>query len=530
MSGKSAVNPFQQIHSFSVSSAASAPNRSVFSTALTALALAACTRTEPAPAPSFEPIFPAITGELMTTSSPNLVDLTGDGALDIVYGSGVDRLRPSQGGYVFTNEPEIPGYVTAVSGATNDVIWTVPNPGEAFTTARFADLNGDGVMDVLMGGREGAFSAYNGVDGSVIWRVSPAAVAKTQVPYNFFTPALIRDANDDGVPDVVVVYGGDDTRLPGEPRAAGYVAAISGADGAVLAVHETPDGNESYASVVVYERPDGREWVIFGTGGETHGGAAYRAPVESLLDGSFAARVERLVEPGEKGVMAPATLVELTGDAELDIVISTFDGRLIAVSGVTRETLWEQRVEGEEAYHPAAVVRIARDGRLGLFVSRGIGAFPRYVGSVHRLYDAADGRVVFQYKDGFHPSGAPLAVDITGDGVDEPFFFSMRYPTAQGGRIHIFHIPSRTMVTHDIPTNLASTPAIADPRRTGSLELILLSWNIGETTEAPDWRDLRSHLMRLDLTAATPEFRSWGGYMGTAADGQYRPVRSNERE
>jgi outer membrane protein assembly factor BamB len=468
----------------------------------------------------------------MINSSPNFIDLTGDGVLDIVFGSGVDRLRPRQGRYVFTSEPEIPGYVTAVSGATNEVIWKVPNPGEAFTTPRFVDLNRDSVMDVVMGGREGAFTAYNGVDGSVLWRVAPGAVAKTPVPYNFFTPALMRDANGDGIADLVVVYGGDDTKLPGEPRASGFITAISGADGAVLAVLQTPDGNESYASVVVYERPDGAEWVIFGTGGETHGGAAYRAPVASLLDGSFAARVEQLVAPGEKGVMAPATIVELTGDDELDIVISTFDGRLIAVSGSTREALWEQRVEGEEAYHPAAVVRIARDGRLGLFISRGIGTFPRYAGSVHRLYDATDGRVIFQYKDGFYPSGAPLAVDLTGDGVDEPFFFSMRYPTAQGGRIHIYHIPSRGVVNHDIPTNLASTPAIADPRATGTLELILLSWNIDaiSESEAPSWRNLRSHLMRLDLSAATPEFRGWAAYMGTATDGHYRTTADNERE
>jgi hypothetical protein len=417
-----------------------------------------------------------------------------------------------------------------VSGATNDVIWRVPNPGEAFTTPRFAVVNGDGIMDVIMGGREGAFSAYNGVDGSVLWRVAPAAVATTPVPYNFFTPALIRDANGDGVSDLVVVYGGDDTKVPGEPRDAGYLAVISGADGVVLAVHATPDGNESYASTVVYERADGTEWVIFGTGGETHGGAAYRAPVASLLDGRFATRVEQLVPPGEKGIMAPATLVELTGDDELDIVISTFDGRLITVSGATLEALWEQRVEGEEAYHPAAVVRITPDGRLGLFVSRGIGTFPRYAGTAHRLYDAVVGRVIYQYTDASYPSGAPLAVDLTGDGVDEPFFFSMRYPTAQGGRIHILHAPSRHLVTHDISSNLASTPAIADPRAMGTLELILLSWEIGKVSEAPGWRDLRSHLMRLDLNAAMPVFRSWAGYMGTAMDGQYRPGGVDERE
>src|SRR5690606_23795042 len=130
----------------------------------------------------------------------------------------------------------------------------------------------------------------------------------------------------------------------------------------------------------------------------------------------------------------PATLVELTGDAEPDIVISTFDGRLIAVDGATGATLWTHRAEGEESYHPAAVARIARDGRLGLLVSRGIGAFPRYAGSVHRIHDAADGSVVYEYRTPLQPAGAPLAVDLTGDGIEQPIFCSPRYPAHPGDR------------------------------------------------------------------------------------------------
>lgn len=487
-----------------------------------ALILAAC--GEPAPEPSFDLVFPPVRGELMTNSSPNLADLDGDGVLDIVFGTGKDRTKPEGGRYVFTREPEIPGYVTAVSGATNRVLWKAPNPGEAFTTPRFVDLNRDGVLDVVMGGREGAFSAYSGVDGALLWRVAPAAVARTPVPYCFFTPALIRDANGDGVPDLVVTYGGNDLKLPGEPRDPGFVAVISGADGAVLAVHATPDGKETYSSPVVYERANGEEWVVFGTGGETHAGAAYRAPVASLLDGTFAARLERLVPPGEKGVIAPGTVVELTGDGEPDIVISTFDGRLFAVDGASGQTLWEQRVEGEEAYHPAAVARIARDGHLGLVVSRGTGTFPRYTGSVHRLYDAVTGRLLYEYRNAMQPGGAPLAVDLTGDGIDEVFFFSMRYPVAQGARIQILHARSKTLIVQDVPTNMGATPTLAAIRPEGTLELIGTSWRILPGTGTPTWRDLEAQMFRVDLTVKAPAFRTWAAYMGTATDGRYRPA------
>jgi hypothetical protein len=462
---------------------------------------------------------------MMVNSSPNAVDLNGDGVADIVFGSGVDRLRPSHDGYVFTTEPEVPGRVIAVSGATNEVLWMAPNPGEAFTTPRFADLTGDGRLDVLIGGREGALSAYRGVDGALLWRTDPADIAVTPVPYNFFTPAVVGDLTGDGVPDLVVTYGGDDTRLPGADRDPGYLAVIAGADGLVVASHVSPDGNEVYSSPVVYRRPDGTEWVVFGTGGETHPGAAFRAPLTSLLDGTFADRAERLTEPGSKGVIAPATLVDVTGDGELDILVSTFDGRLIAIAGATGETIWTHEAPGEEAYHQPAVVRLDGEGRLGLFVSRGIGVFPRYVGSSHRLHDARDGTLLYEFKESNYPGGAPLATDLTGDGVDEPIFFSMRYPSDQGGRIHVLRVATQELLIHDLAGNLASTPLIADPRGTGTLELITVPWRIGagDGESAPSWRNLEWELLRLDLGARTPATISWGGYMGTRADGHFAP-------
>lgn len=268
----------------------------------------------------------------------------------------------------------------------------------------------------------GAFSAFSGKDGALLWRVKPESITKTPFPYNFYTPAVINDANGDGVVDLIVVHGGDDTKMPGQPRDSGYVAVISGADGAVLKVLASPDHNELYAAPIVYQRPAGAQWLILGTG-------------------------------AKKGVIAPPTLVELTGDAEPDIVVNTFDGRLVVVDGATGKTIWQRVDANEEAYHQPAVVRLAPDGQLGLFVSRGIGAFPKYVGTTHRLLDARTGALLHEYRDPNYPAGAPLAVDLNGDGFDEPFFFTTRFPTAQGARIHILDRAAGKLITHDVATN-----------------------------------------------------------------------------
>jgi outer membrane protein assembly factor BamB len=486
--------------------------------------VAACAAADRAPAPSFAPLFPPVTGTLMTESSPNLIDLDGDSVPDIVFGTGVDRVRPAGRRLQFTGEPAVSGEVVAVSGATNRVLWQVPNPRDAFTTPRFARLNGDAVPDVVMGGREGVLTAFDGRNGAVLWRIVGEDVATTPFPYYFLTPAIVGDVTGDGVPDLVDAYGGNDTRGPKDTRDPGFLVVVSGKDGRVVKAQPVPDSAEAYASPVTYRRKDGSEWVVFGTGGETMPGAAYRAPVASLLDGTFAERVETLVPRGTKGVIAPTTVLDLNGDGEPDLVVSPFDGRLAAIDGATGRPLWQREDRNEETYHSAAVVRLAPD-RLGLFVSRGMGAFPRYVGSVHRLFDARDGHELYAFRDPNNPAGAPLAIDLTGDGVDEVVFSSTRFPVAQGGRLHVLHLGSKTVVTHDVNGNFWCTPTIADPRHRGTLELIGLAWLAGPNGESAAHPDLTWQLVRLDLNAKTPAHRTWAGYMGTDADGQYRAAR-----
>jgi hypothetical protein len=165
------------------------------------------------------------------------------------------------------------------------------------------------------------------------------------------------------------------------------------------------------------------------------------------------------------------------------------------------------------------------------------------VGSVHRLLSADDGRVLYEHRDALYPGGAPLAIDLDADGVDEPIFFTVRFPTGHGGRIYILDVASDSVIAHDVPTNLWTTPVIADPRGKGTLELIGLAWSLRTDARspagasspggfdvlgdpgsgAPTWRDLRWQLLRLNLAGRTPDSRSWAAYMGTAADGQYTP-------
>ena len=78
-----------------------------------------------------------------------------------------------------------------------------------------------------------------------------------------------------------VLLLGSATRVPGK------VLIFSGADGQILSSSVVPDGRESYYSPVLHQSQDGTTTVLFGTGGETHGGALWYITLHDLYKGNI---------------------------------------------------------------------------------------------------------------------------------------------------------------------------------------------------------------------------------------------------
>jgi len=62
---------------------------------------------------------------------------------------------------------------------------------------------------------------------------------------------------------------------------------LSGHTGQVLQWVVTPDGHESYYSPVMTTRRDGTPMILFGTGGETNGGALWHITLGDLYKGDI---------------------------------------------------------------------------------------------------------------------------------------------------------------------------------------------------------------------------------------------------
>lgn len=450
------------------------------------------------PAPTWE-----VGGVWSSSSSPRAADLDGDGVLDLVLGHG-------------SESPEDPlvtfGGVTAHDGATGALLWEVTTRQEVFGSACFVELGGTPGPDLVLGGRHAELVALDGATGAELW-TWPMDVATSRAAgwFGFYSARPLDDLDGDGVPELLLANGGDPLAGPLDPRPPGRLVVLSGATGAVVGDAATPDGAETYLSPIPIQGG-----FLFGTGGETWPGGLFRATVGDVLAGDLST-AEELVDGGTKGAIAPPAVTDLDGDGLDDVVLSTFGGSLVAVSGAGGE-LWRVDLPDHEAHGGPGLGQLDGDGVPDVFASFPEGTFPAYVGMTHLAVSGATGEVLWQQDLGVYASSGPALVDLDGDGLDEPIFGVNE--GALGGELRWTPWRWDPVAREAAPLADAferagvSNPYVGDLDRDGDLELVVVTASMGD---GATWQ-----LRRYDLDAVAPERVAWGAYLGTDHDGRYR--------
>ncbi len=429
--------------------------------------------------------------------------------LDAIVGHGVTARDSRRAG--------ASGSVTAHDGRNGVRLWEFRTTREVVSTPTLADLNGDGVSDPILGARDGVFFALNGRSGAPLWTFKADDKPGAPGRLNHYSPARIPDVDGDGVVDLVQTSGGDVSIPAGDPRPPGHLLLVSGRTGKLLAAARTPDGGETYTSPLI-----SRGRVIFGTGGETHPGGLWAAKLADLRKGDLSAAKQLTAATGQKGLIAPPALADLTGDGVEDVVAAFFDGRVVAINGATDATIWSHAVPGGETHFSPVVGQFGVGPRPDVFALINVGTWPRHHASEALWIDGDSGRIAVRRRLKGIADGTPVAVDTDGDGRDEVLYWERRGDDTVVLRWDMTGdpVPMWTYVGRT-----PSTPWVGDLDGDG-----VLDWLHAFMSPPRGVRQQASHqfeasvtwtLQRRALGRHVPAHVAFGAYLGTRGDGRY---------
>ncbi|MGB3587272.1 MAG: PQQ-binding-like beta-propeller repeat protein [Tunicatimonas sp.] len=454
-----------------------------------------------------------------TFSSPRTTDLNGDGVKDIILGAGAAELTPSDSAII------------ALDGASGEMLWRVAARDQVFGSAALKDIDGDGVEDVVIGGRSAVLKAISGASGKVLWEFFPAAKLKEVRKakwYNFYNPQFIPDQDQDGLEDLLVSNGGDVLVEAYDPnRPAGYLMVLSARTGEVLAKAAMPDDKEIYMSVVAIPSSTENELtVVFGTGGETIGGNLYATTLSDIMHGDLSG-AKLLSSSPNKGFIAPPVAVDLTGDTVPDIVAISVAGDVIAFDGSTFKTLWQTTLPNTEAYSSLAVGNFTSDTIPDLFASVAQGEWPNLEWNRQFMVNGSNGAIEFRDSLGFYQTSTAVAIDLTEDGRDE-IIMSVNYQQVNELYQKFFY---NMLVAIDIGSgdvqqlgetwegsNISSTPWIGDLDGNGMLDIIYCHGT--DLRHTYTFSEMQIHRIATELPIKKPI--SWGAYMGSYCNGLFQ--------
>lgn len=413
--------------------------------------------------------------------------------------------------------------VVAINGTDGSLLWRQPANDQVFGSALFRDVTGDAVPDVFIGGRTAGFWALNGTNGHVLWQFWPDTTAAADSGYyNFYLPQWVPDADGDQHPDLLLTNGGDAAATPLDTmRPPGKLLVLSSANGAVLTEHEMPDGKETYCSPLLFG--PNRSRVLVGSGGESIRGNYFEVGLADFWASGFADAVA-LASDSAKGFVVPPSFGPLTADTVPDIVLPVLNGRVLAFDGSTRALLWTYSAPGYESYVSPTLGNFTNDSTADVFVVQAKGVWPFYSHYVALLLDGGSGAILWSDTTSKYALTQANALDWDGDGLDEV----LRIVNRDAGFAMVefenqFYVTdfqsgsSTAFGTARDGLNLFSTPTIVDLEGDGTLEIVY-----GYNTNTQQWstnNGARIECMQLPAWDAAP---AWPGYLGANSDGYFQ--------
>ncbi|MGC6471150.1 MAG: T9SS type A sorting domain-containing protein [Flavobacteriales bacterium] len=442
-------------------------------------------------------------------SSPRATDLNSDGVDDIILGAGTDGFASPYG-------------AIALDGVDGSTLWLMQSTNEIFSSPIHHDFNGDNIDDVVVAGRDAELRLIDGSDGSLIWKFwNYSGVHPNDSGwYNFYSPQIIEDLNNDGISDLLCANGGDHSLDAFEfDRPPGQLLFIDGANGQVLNQAFVPDSNETYMSPLVVDINQGSNLhILFGTGGETIEGNLWLCDFEDLLNEDLSNAVP-LLENTTLGLIAPPSISDLNNDNVLDIVCQTFEGRIAVIDGSSLELLWDFHMPNTESSASAILGNFTpSDNYTDVFATLYGGAQSSYSNFYQVLLDGHTGEVLFMDSIGDFNFATPVAFDSNNDGNDEVLISTTNMTDSFIHELVLidFVTSTQSAILSTSGGDVWSSPLIQDIDGDGLLDIISVTQN-----NNPFVSDGIT-IYRTNTSYAVPEKGiSWGSYLGNNYNGHF---------
>lgn len=421
--------------------------------------------------------------------------------------------------------------IIALDGRDGKLLWKNSARDQIFGSPTLYDVNKDGVHDIFITGRSSEFKVLDGVSGKAIWSFDSTFYSKNHTKrwFNFYNPQLINDLDNDGLKDILVSNGGDIWVKPFDiNRAPGRIVILSSASGKILAEAEMPDKKEIYMSIAI--RIDDKNFenskIIFGTGGETVPGNLFVGTIGMVLKADLSAAIKLSFGP-EKGFISPPAWVDITGDNIEDIVANSVDGRVLTFDGVNFNAIWEVKIPGTEAYSSMAIGQFNNDKTPDFFVSFAQGVWPNLSWTKQAMINGKNGIVEYTDSLGYYQTSSPVAADLNEDGIDEAIL-NVDYQILDSlGRKSFYNI----LYAFDFPNKEAVPLINGEPGHNvsvtpwiGDLDsdgFLDIVYSHGTNKyQTYTFDGLKVNCLKTKIPISKPI--KWGSYMGSNCDGVYR--------
>lgn len=370
-------------------------------------------------------------------------------------------------------------YVLRPSGGKLVRVWSADLGTMINSSPAVADLDGDGLKEILVGAGDTQRPPGSGVhvfahdSRKLGYWPTPDAPG---LPNGVFATPAVGDVTGDGRPNVV--FGSFNHRI--------YVKDAGGADvpgweGGKF-VYDTVWSSPALADV----NGDGRLEIVIGSdlggGGSVFGCTKAARGMVSIFDGggSFLPGWPKCMDTP---IWSSPAVVDVNGDGVLDVIVGTNNylengtnvgepWKVHAFSADGR-SLWSTPLRpGSRIFTSPAVGDVTDDGRPEV----AIGTIEGTVGSVY-LLDAATGAILWGRDDGGSGEccvfmGSPVLADVSGDGVADV--------VAAGGdwAVHAWSGDGERLFRTPLGGAMFNSPAVADVHGDGRNEIVAASSGI----------------------------------------------------